>query len=150
MLPQSVIQAYATANGGDPSTSGFRFSWTWLGDAAGNTPVISAKDFVVTGVDSYSFAAQFALLQGQTLVGVHYVEVYYENGQWGIRKIADASVFEANAQMRFNNGDNYGPSQLGCELQLVRSADYNFLLFKTLEARLIIWGAILSLQQMSS
>lgn len=140
VLPQSVIQAYATANGGDPSTSGFRFSWTWLGDAAGNTPVTSAKDFVVTGVDSYSFAAQFALLQGQSLLGVHYVEVYYENGQWGIRKIADASVFEANAQMRFNNGDNYGPSQLGCELQLVRSADYNFLLFKTLEARLIIWG----------
>lgn len=140
VLPQSVIQSYATANGGDPSTSGFRFSWVWLGDATGNTAVTSAKDFVVTGVDSYSFAAQFALIQGQSLVGVHYVEVYYENGQWGIRKIADASVFEANPQMRFNNGDNYGPSQLGCELQLARSADYNFLLFKTLEARLLVWG----------
>lgn len=140
ILPSSVIRAYATANGGDPATSGFRFSWGWAGDASGNTRVVAAKDFVVTGVDSYSFAAQFVLIQGQTLTGVHYVEVYYNGGQWGIRKIADASLFETSAQMSFNNGDSQGPSQLGCELQLSRTADYSALLFKTLEARIMVWG----------
>ncbi|MCS7000004.1 MAG: T9SS type A sorting domain-containing protein [Candidatus Kapabacteria bacterium] len=140
ILPTSIIEAYVAANGGDPTQSGFRFSWGWLGDASGNTRVTSAKDFVVTGKDEYSFAAQLVLISGQSIVGVHYVEVYYERGQWGIRKIADASLFETSEQMRFNNGDNYGPSQLGCELQLARTADYNVLLFKTLEARFIVWG----------
>mgnify|MGYP000055980418 CR=1 FL=1 len=134
ILPMSVIQAYAAQEGANPDSSGFTFSWAWNNTT---TRVTAAKDFVVTGVDQYSFAAQFMLASGGQITGIHYVEVYYANGQWGIRKIADATLFEANQQWAFDNGSEISPSQLGCELQLCRTADYSTVLFKTLEAKVV-------------
>ncbi|MCX7930283.1 MAG: T9SS type A sorting domain-containing protein [Chlorobi bacterium] len=133
ILPMSVIETYASQYGADPASSGFTFSWAWNNNT--NTRVTSAKDFAVLGQNRYSFAAQFMLVSNQQIAGVHYVEVYYENGQWGIRKIADASLFETHPQWLFDTGSELAPSQLGCELQLSRTADYSALLFKTLEAQ---------------
>lgn len=138
ILPMSVIEAYAAEHGAVPDSSGFTFSWSWN---ATTTRVTAVKDFVVTGVDRYSFAAQFMLVANGVIAGVHYVEVYYEDGQWGIRKIADASLFETNQQWAFDNGTEISPSQLGCELQLCRTADYSTLLFKTLEAQIVTIGS---------
>jgi hypothetical protein len=133
IMPTSVIDAYAAANGAVPDSSGFTFSWAWNNTT---TRVTAAKDFVVTGVDRYSFVGQFMLVANGQIIGVHYVEAYYENGQWGIRKIADASLFETLSQWSFDTGSDISPSQLGCELQISRTADYSTLLFKTLEAKI--------------
>jgi|GEM_PF-938532 len=136
VMPMSVIEAYATANGADPAQSGFTFSWAWNNDA--NTRVTAAKDFVVLGRDRYSFAGQLMLVSNNQIQAVHYVEAYYDGSQWGIRKIADASLFETNPQWAFQSGDaTLAPSQLGCELQLSRTDDYSSVIFKTLEAKLV-------------
>ena len=136
ILPMSVIEAYASANGADPAQSGFAFSWAWNNVA--NTRVTAAKDFVVLGEDKYSFAAQMMLVANNQIQDVHYVEIYYDGNQWGIRKIADASLFETNAQWAFQSGDGTSsPSQLGCELQLSRTEDYSAVIFKSLEAKIV-------------
>lgn len=136
VMPISVIEAYATANGADPVQSRFAFSWAWNNDA--NTRATAAKDFVVLGSDRYSFAGQLMLVSNNQIQAVHYVEAYYDGNQWGIRKIADASLFETNAQWAFQSGDaTAAPSQLGCELQLSRTDDYSTVVFKTLEAKLV-------------
>jgi hypothetical protein len=136
VMPISVIEAYASANGADPAQSGFTFSWAWNNDA--NTRVTAAKDFVVLGNDRYSFAGQLMLVSNNQIQAVHYVEAYYDGSQWGIRKIADASLFETHPQWAFQSGDaTLAPSQLGCELQLSRTDDYSTVIFKTLEAKMV-------------
>jgi hypothetical protein len=69
------------------------------------------------------------------------VEIYYDGGQWGIRKISNASQFEDVAFWRqflsdgYNGANTQSPSQMGNELQIAATADNSKLLVKFLEAK---------------
>jgi hypothetical protein len=73
--PVSVLQAYASEQG-------------WQG--FGHWRPYDEDDFVVTGVDRYSYFFRLGAVAGNNFSGdVHLVEAEYNNGQWTLRKIAD-------------------------------------------------------------
>jgi hypothetical protein len=122
IFPQSAINAYASANGMVPDSSYFGFS---------------ASDFVVTGNREFSlvmniFESGLDSAGESTTIKAHIVEVYFENGTWAIRKIADASGLVLAYLPDPTTGDEV-TNQMGNEIQVSRTADGTKLVAKWVE-----------------
>lgn len=94
-----------------------------------------ADGFVVTNADQWSFVASYfyKTTDRPDSTKSHIVEVYKNNGQWGIRKIADASGLVWNFLADENDPTLPSASQLGNELQIVKTVDNKTLLVKWLD-----------------
>lgn len=94
-----------------------------------------AIDFAVTGPDNFSFVTNFSFVQPTDFTTrlSHIVEIYKENGTWGIRKIADHSGLVWLLFADETNATATSQSQLGNELQLAKTADGSTLLVKWID-----------------
>ncbi len=91
--------------------------------------------FVALGPDRYSLITTVSFVPANDMANrqTHIIEIYKENGSWGFRKLADHSgtipaLFADEATPNTPTG-----SQVGEELQLVRSVDGTKLLVKWID-----------------
>lgn len=120
-MPSSILLDYQTANGGVSTSTAYP-----------GVIAYNSNGFVVLGKDKYSFVTQIVIQDNDanTVNPVHIVEFYYENGAWGIRKVADHSgsipivIYESSVP----GTDTSNTSSYDNELQLVRTADGNLLI----------------------
>jgi hypothetical protein len=135
ILPQSVFAAYARSLNCDPDSVFFDWSRSSTDPSAGIR--LTSYAFISYGPDMYSCFTQFYVPESQPS-STHLVECYYNNGQWGIRKVADVSLFEnANFWRAFDNDGSLSPTQMGNELQAAVTADENTIVCKFLEAKYV-------------
>jgi hypothetical protein len=127
-MPWSTIEGYINTTTGDPTMS-FFYAYT-------------ADGFVVTGKDKFSFVTRLALVNidnGQrVLVGLEIVEITYNSGVWGMRKVADYHgtpyvLTESSQSTTTQLVELYDEDRLGNEIQIVKTADGNDLLVKWLD-----------------
>ncbi len=115
ILPPSLLMQYAESQGANPDS-------TIIG--------YSGHDFVVTGNGNFSFVANLFEVNddlGEGEAVTQLVEVYKNNGQWGIRKVADASGLVL-AYLPVDGDES--SNQLGNEPQISRTADGSGLIVK--------------------
>ncbi|MFM7774688.1 MAG: hypothetical protein ACKO9V_07590, partial [Candidatus Kapaibacterium sp.] len=135
ILPQSVFAAYARSLNCDPDS--VFFDWTRSSSDASVGIRLTTYAFVAYGPDMYSCFTQFYVPSSQP-AQTHLVECYYNNGQWGIRKVADVSLFEnADFWRAFDNDGSLSPTQMGNELQAAVTADESNIICKFLEAKYV-------------
>lgn len=135
ILPQSVFAAYAQSLNCDPDS--VFFDWTRSSSDASVGIRLTTYAFVATGANSYSCFTQFYVPSSQPS-STHLVECYYSNGQWGIRRVADVSLFEnADFWRAFDNDGSLSPTQMGNELQASITADESTIICKFLEAKYV-------------
>ncbi len=133
VMPYSVFLAYANKMGVD--TSECFFDWRRSSNDASAAIRLTSYAFVAYGNGNFSCFTQF--YSSNTNVPSHLVECYYANGQWGMRKVADISMFEnADFYRVFDQDGAGGPSQMGNELQACVTADDNNVILKFLEAKI--------------
>lgn len=97
---------------------------------------ISYSDgFIVTGNGNFSFVTSFSFKTLEDLVNskAHIVEIYKENGSWGIRKIADYSNLVWNFFSNEEDPSLTDPTQMGNELQIVKTVDGSTLMVKWID-----------------
>ncbi len=135
IMPTSVYTAYEQAQGCAPGTTFFDWRRSTTDPSAAIR--LTTYGLVCYGPDKYSCFTQFYVTDGQP-ANTHMVECYYENGQWGMRKVANVSMFE-NADMwrAFDQDGSAGPSQMGNEFQACVTADRSTLVCKFLEAKIV-------------
>ncbi|MEO5928302.1 MAG: T9SS type A sorting domain-containing protein [Candidatus Kapaibacterium sp.] len=114
VIPRKVMEDYATANNMVPENVRFGYN--------------EAQDFAVTGTNSYSFLADLNEIAGTTLTASHLVEAYHNNGGWHMRKVSD--ITGSTLLVISDEADTTGPSQVGNEVQLARTADGSKLIAK--------------------
>ncbi len=115
ILPVSVLEQYAISQGANPDS-------TLL-------PYNQAQDFVVTGNGNFSFVTNLFEVNADVDETVQQlVEVYKNDGQWGMRKIADISgrVFTHDPTEPGDERRN----QLANEAQISRTGDGTGILVK--------------------
>ncbi|MBI5325774.1 MAG: T9SS type A sorting domain-containing protein [Ignavibacteriae bacterium] len=115
-----LVRDYATAKGFDPDSA--FVNYTNQGIALFNNGDISTMGLLFDGaIDGIS--------QPDSLQLREIVELYRENNNWGIRKIADHSGTFINYKPYPAQGDPSN-NQLGYEMQMTRTVDGNALLCK--------------------
>ncbi len=132
IMPLSVLKLFAPSVGLDPDSVFFSQSVIFT-----TTNVIrkSSQSLVVYGNDQYSIFTQL-FVNPTSETSAILVECYYKDGNWGMRKIADMSMFEDSDNWRnFDNGGTIGDSQMGMELQACVTADFKTLVCKYIEAK---------------
>lgn len=135
ILPKSVFDAYARSLQCDPDS--VFFDWTRSSTDTSVGIRLTSYAFVAYGPDMYSCFTQFYVPSSQP-AQTHLVECYYSNGQWGIRKVANVSLFEnAVFWRKFDNDGSLSPTQMGNELQAAVTADENTIICKFLEAKYV-------------
>lgn len=94
-----------------------------------------ADGFVVTNTNQWSFVTSYFYKTADRPDSTksHIVEVYKNNDQWGVRKIANASGLVWNFLADENDPTLPSASQLGNELQIVKTVDNKTLLVKWLD-----------------
>jgi hypothetical protein len=126
ICPRSLLRDYATSIGVQP-------------DSVANN--WSSKDFVVFDNGDVSFAMQFLeidQLRDASTWKREIIEVYKEEGAWGIRKIADNSLYLVYIDVTDETtGDRL--NQMDTELQLSRTVDGTSLLAKWIGLQGMDW-----------
>ncbi len=119
VFPQSIILDYNSA----------------LGGIEDSLSLSVPSGFVVLGQDRYSFATNvsFVPTSDPTNRQSHIVEIYKENGSWGLRKVADHSGFALRFFADETNPTTLSDSQMGIELQMSKSVDGTKLVMKWID-----------------
>ncbi len=122
ILPFTLVREYAQAQGANPDSVAFVYN----------------QDFVVLNNGDYSFAMYLREYndsrETDSLNIKQIVEVYWENGVWGVRKVADLTglwvpYFEEGDQTQASLANN----QLQNEIQISRTVDGNNVVIKWID-----------------
>lgn len=144
-MPASALTTYATSRGGD-----FLYS-------PSNQAAYEQDAFVVTGVNKFSYFYRVGVAKGSGQdakpVGLDIIEVYHDNGNWGIRQVAN---FNGNPTMYYYSDSlsklngytktitEESDSPLGNELQVAKTADGNDIVLKWIDYNVGIGPIVVS------
>lgn len=119
LCPASLIQDYGASLNAIPDSASIGF----------------ADGFVVTGNGNFSFVTNFFFKTAEDLVNTkaHIVEIYKENGAWGIRKVAETSGLVWNFFAEEGSPTTPSATQMGSEMQIVKTVDGSTLVVKWID-----------------
>jgi hypothetical protein len=119
LCPNSLIQDYIASVNALPDSASIGF----------------ADGFVTTGNGNFSFVTNFFFKTPEDLVNTqaHIIEVYKENGSWGIRKVAETSGLVWNFFAEEGNPTLTSSTQMGSEMQIVKTVDGSTLMVKWID-----------------
>lgn len=112
IVPTGVIQEYGQSQGAPADSLLFPFTRT--------------QDFIVTGTGNFSFINYFVELNSERRGLTQIVEVFKENGAWGMRKVADVDPGVTMYEPVEPGGST--ANKRGNEIQVSRTADGSGLL----------------------